>query len=252
VTDIARIVEKFTMQLDGPPPGRDAWFLDYVLRSPKQAGRHLTAGWLALESVKSFDDNMGFVQEFFGGMGAQALMVQDLFHPTVHVVQEYSWDAVKHLERVLPYPHGVDVKHADAYNPDESDWHIVEPDLQPDLVVLDFGDLTVWKTREGERHRGLLDRVFARDPKAVVLTDIACRYLHLHRSRYETLLGEGTCETYVGYLYALCSRLEALYGYRLHRGWYDRWSTVMALVPDTHGECSLYETPDSPVGIEIF
>ena len=244
MTTIAHIVEQFTMQLEGPPPGRDAWFLDYVLRSPKQAGRHLTAGWLALHSVLTVYKarDIDTVWEPFGGMGAQALMVQELFAPDTHVVGEYNEDAVAHLERVLPSK--VHVGLGDAYTQTPV----------ADLVVLDFGDLTVWKTRDGQAHRGLLDRTFSQDPKAVVFTDIACRYLHLHRERYESLLGPGTCESYPRYLQGLLARLEALYGYKLVRGYHDRWSTVMALVPDDVDAPRplLCETPANPVGLELL
>jgi hypothetical protein len=245
VTTIARIVEKFTMQIEAPPPGRDAWFLDYVLRSPKEAGKHLTAGWMALNSLKEVytgADDIKTCWEAFGGMGAQALMVGRLFNLHLHVVNEYSMDAVEHLQSVLPQ--GTLVTHGDSY---------ANPNPGADLVVLDFGDLTAWKTRDGERHRLLLDQVFAHDPKAVVFTDIACRYLHLHRERYEGLLGPSTCGRYETYLAALLARLQALYGYRLHRGYHDRWSTVMALVPeDTEGRGLLFPTPDSPVGLELL
>ena len=245
----AKIVERFTMDLGETPPERDSWFLDYVLRSPKHAGVHLTAGWLALNSLKEVyrgADDIKTCREYFGGMGAQALMVQQLFNLDYHAVLEYSEDAVEHLLRVMPS--GVAVKWADSYAPKETQ--------EADLVMLDFGDLTAWKTRDGEPHRELLDRVFGLEPKAVVFTDIACRYLHLHRERYETLLGAGTCVSYERYLGALLARIEVLYGYRLVRGFYDRWSTVMALVPvgvewDDRIKMNMIPTPESPIGIQL-
>jgi hypothetical protein len=240
-----RIVERFTMTVDAPPPGRDAWFLDYVLRSPQSAGRHLTAGWLALNRVQELYPDVASAEEWFGGMGAQGLMVQDLFpiRPGAHYVGEFDRDAVRHLHRVMP--DGVNVGFRDAYVP--------APAPRVDLHVLDFGDLTAWKTREGERHHDLLDRVFAAHPRAVVLTDIACRYLHLHRERYETLLGPGTCGSYEDYLYALADRIEGLWDYSLADGWMDRWSTVMVLVPKSENVLGIFQpTPDSPVGLEVF
>lgn len=248
MTDILRIVEQFTMTVEGPPPGRDSWFLDYVLRSPKQAGKHLTAGWMALCSVlevyQSFQE-FESCREYFGGMGAQALMVQELFAPALHTVMDYSPEAVRHMRRVLP--EHVAVARADAYLPETA--------RVADLVMLDFGDLTAWRTRDGEQHRLLLDRVFAREPKAVVFTDVACRYLHLHRERYESLLGPGTCGSYETYLAALLARLNALYGYSLVGGFQDRWSTVMALVPDELADglnVEVVPTPDRPVGLELL
>lgn len=242
----AKIVERFEMDLGDTPPARDSWFLDYVLRSPRQAGVHLTAGWLALNSLKEVyreADDISFCWEAFGGMGAQALMVRRLFNLDMHVVNEYSEEAVVHLERVLGNTDAM-VTHSDSY---------ANPNVGADLVVLDFGDLTAWKTREGQPHRVLLDQVFAHQPKAVVFTDIACRYLHLHRERYEGLLGAGRCADYEMYLAALLDRLEALYGYRLVEGYWDRWSTVMALVPaDLSPVGYLRSTPASPLGLEIL
>lgn len=248
MTIIAHIVEKFVMEIEEPEEGHDEWFLDWVLRSPKNAGRHLTAGWLGLNSLKEVyrGDEIKSCREYFGGMGAQALFADRLFNltPGLHDVIEFSHDAVAHLERALP--RGAHAWWGDSYDPRKS---------QPtDLAILDFGDLTAWKTREGEKHRELLDRVFALEPKAVLLTDIACRYLHLHRERYETLLGAGTCGSYEDYLNAFQRRLQRLYSYTPVVTHYDRWSAVMALVPEgPHDPVGkLVPTPESPVGLEIL
>lgn len=245
---IAHIVEKFAMDLGDTPPERDSWFLDYVLRSPRQAGIHLTAGWLCLQSLQREMGADAFLtcREYFGGMGAQALMVEHLFAPALrdHYVQEWSQEAVDHLGTVKPGR--LVVSRKDAYDPRSS--------APADLVMLDFGDLTAWKTRDGEPHRELLDRVFLMEPKAVVFTDIACRYLHLHRERYEGLLGAGTCGSYETYLNALLARLHSLYGYVLLDGYWDRWSTVMALVPAevARNRKAITPTPESPVGLDLL
>jgi hypothetical protein len=245
VTAIARIVERFTMHLDDKP--EDKWFLDYVLRSPRQAGVHLTAGWLAMNSLLEIyeKDDIRSCDEWFGGMGAQAVMVEDLFGLEKHVVGEYSLDAVRHLRSVLPEK--VEVWHRDAY--DESSFSIAQADLQ----ILDYGDLTIWKLRPGEPRRKLLEYVTGLIPKAILMTDIACRYLHLHRERYETMLGEGSCGDYATYLAALDDFVSQEFGYHVHRAFYDRWSTVMALVPNGIGAEGVFvPTPHDPVGLEIF
>ena len=240
---IARVLERYTIELDQPEDKRDEWFMDWVLRSPKEAGRHLTAGWLAYGSISDLD--ISTVHECFGGMGAQSLMIQELFAPQSHTVGEFSLDAVDHLKKLLA-PVGVTALKLDAYN--------VAALPKVDLYGLDFGDLTAWKTRDGQPHRLLLDAVFANNPKAVVFTDIACRYLHLHRERYESLLGPDTCSSYGTYLRALLARLEVLYGYSLVAGCWDRWSTVMALVPTelAPGRGSLQENPGVPHGLELL
>lgn len=252
MTVIARICEQWTMELQSPGEGED-WFADWVLRSPKEAGIHLTAGLYAVNALRQLykPDQIQTVREYFGGMGAQALMIEEVFGPfdtNTHTVLEYSEQAVEHLHRSLRNEHDAAIAtpvHADSYDPSSC--------VPADLVALDFGDLTVWKTRDGERHRRLLNRVFAHKPKAVLLTDIACRYLHLHRERYETLLGPGTCQSYETYLEALVGRIEELYGYTLLAGFSHRWSTVMALVPEILVERGDFmETPFEPVGIELF
>lgn len=242
---ILRILERYTMEVDGPTPERDSWFLDWLLRSPKHVGGHLTRSYHAFKSLREVyePEEIQTAMEYFAGVGAHALVIEDLFAPDVHVVQDYSEDSASHLRRVLPP--NVEVRQADSYAP--------ESFMTADLVAFDCGDMTVWQTREGLPLRGVLDRIFGAEPKAVVLTDIAAPYLHLHRERYETLLGPGTCASYPTYVEALCARFEALYGYRLHRGYWDRWSTVMAFVPDTMiASNTIMPTPDSPVGLEIF
>jgi hypothetical protein len=244
---IARICERWTMSLEPPLDGSEEWFLNWVLRSPREAGKHLTAGWLAYASLLSVygPEDIVAAHEAFGGMGAQSLMIQELFQPVVHTVGEWSHAGVDHLERVLPA--NIDVERWDAYTD--------PPPPERDLIGLDFGDLTAWRTKGGDTHRKLLDQVFENGPKAVVFTDIACRYLHLHRARYESLLGAATCGSYPEYLRALLARFEVLYGYTLVRGYYDRWSTVMALVPDGYKDSvpgELIPTPTTPVGLEVF
>ena len=243
MTTIARVIERYTIPLEQPADNHEEWFMDWVLRSPKEAGRHLTAGWLAYGSLQGIP--ISSAHECFGGMGAQSLMIEDLFSPQIHTIGEYSLDAVDHLARLLEPMPGVLVSQLDAY---------VDELPVAELYGLDFGDLTAWKTRDDQPHRKLLDRVFANEPKAVVFTDIACRYLHLHVDRYESLLGPGTCSSYGTYLRAFLARLEVLYGYSLLAGYWDRWSTVMALVPSelVTGRGSLQEIPEHPVGLELL
>lgn len=232
------ICEQWTQEVSEPT---EKWFLDYVLRSPKNAGIHLTAGWCAYSSLQPA--SFSSVVEYFGGMGSQTMMIESMFMPDLHRVLDNSAEAVSHIKRQRG--HRAYVVQADSYDPR---WG-----APADLVGLDFGDLTAWRTRTGEKHRALLDRVFAGEPRGVVITDVACRYLHLQRSRYETLLGQGTCETYEGYLDALSARLSALYGYTMVGGFYHRWSTVMAFAPAGWGvhSAGFIPTPASPVGLTV-
>lgn len=232
------ICETWT-QYASPPTGEQPWWLDWVVPAPKDAGLHLTAGYHAYQDLKAWVPEADTAVEYFGGIGGQSHMINWLWSPRSHVVMDYSADAVAHIAVNVPR---VVALQADSYDPRNT--------AVGDIVGLDFGDLTAWKTREGEKHRDLLDRVFLGEPKGVVLTDIACRYLHLHRERYETLLGPDTCGSYTQYLEALADRLEELYGYTMVGGYWHRWSTVMALVPGgTRG--AFVPTPASPLGMEI-
>lgn len=243
MTHIARICERWTMQI-GEQTDPES-FLKWALKKPTAVSGHLTRLWHALDSVGDAYPNREIktVVEYFGGMGASALMVEEMFAPSQHWVMDYSEEAVRHLERTMPKD--IEVFQADAYRSSSF--------RKADLVVFDCGDLTAWKTRDGERPREALDRIFSHEPKAILITDIAAPYLHLQRERYETLLGAGTCESYDTYLLAFLLRLEALYGYTVVRGYYDRWSAVMALVPTRKNlPRELMETPNSPVGLELF
>lgn len=243
MTGIASICERWAMPLEPPTKG-DRWFLDWALESPQGVSGHLSSSWHAYLSLLDLyqPEEINSAREYFGGIGAHALMIQELFAPADHVVMDFSRHSVEHLQQVLPALH---VRQGDAYDPRST--------FSADLVGLDFGDLTVWKIREGNDRRRLLDRVFKLKPKAVVLTDIAGPRLHLQRERYETLLGPGTCASYPCYLIALATLLEEIYGYRLHAGFYHRWSTVMALVPEAKTERGQFQpTPEDPIGLEIL
>jgi hypothetical protein len=220
VTTTITVCDLWDIEL--PEQGATQWFLDWYLRSPGEVHKHLWAGWAAYQSIADLE--IASATEYFGGIGAQSRMIQQLWAPERHYVFDYSKEAAEHLRASLPPP--IAAWQADSYDP----WSF----RRAGLVGLDFGDLTVWRTREGEKHRALLDRVFASEPKAVVFTDIAGPRLHLQRARYETLLGAGSCESYETYLSALLDRLEALYGYVCAGGAWHRWSAVMALT--TAGE----------------
>lgn len=200
-------------------PSDQPWFFDWYRKSPQEVIKHLQAGWIAYQSIREIEINSA--TEYFGGIGAQSMMIRKLWNPPRHYVFDFNPQAAEHLRNLLPPP--VAAWKANSYD--------IATFRRAELVGLDFGDLTCWKTREGEPHRGLLDRVFASQPKAVVLTDIAGPRLHLHRERYETLLGKGTCTTYESYLRAFLERLNALYGYSPAGGAWHRWSAVVAMTP---------------------
>lgn len=230
------VCEKWTIPL--PERSGDEWFLDWVLKAPHQ--RSTPAGWAAYQSLALVEPEMDYAWEYFGGVGAQSMMIRELWAPDIHIAMDYTPESADHL-RTLP---GVTAIQGDSYDPKWSS-------AGNDLVSLDFGDFTIWKHRDGEKHRDLIDRVFSGEPKGVVMTDVASRYLHLHRTRYETLLGAGTCDTYPHYLEALADRFWKLYGYKMVGGfWHGRFSSVMAFARNGK-RVSFEAAPESPVGLKV-
>jgi len=218
----ARICDRWDMELPESTT-ENKWWFDWAIAAPKHAGDHLTCSLRTFEAIAAcYDrDEIDSIWEPFGGIGAHALMLEELFDPMVHRVADYASEAVEHMKRVLP---PILVEQADAYDG--------QPIGRYDLFALDFGDLTVFKAQPGTPRGKLLDQVFGLQPKAVTITDIAARYLHLQKRSYEPLLGEGCCDSYEEYLERFSRLLEDRYGYVLLEGNYTRWSTVMAFVPE--------------------
>jgi hypothetical protein len=237
---MAKILERWYMELL-PDPSGEAWYQDWAIKSPAGISRSITAGWHAYSALAHVGLTFQSAGEYFAGIGAQTLIIDNLFHPATHRIQDYSAGAVAHLERVAPV--GVHVRQADSYDPENG--------LDCDLVGLDFGDMTVWKTRPGEAHRALLDQVFSLEPRAVVLTDVAGPRLHLHKTRYDTLLGAGACDTYQGYLEALAVRFQAMYGYTLLAGFYHKAAAKLAFVPGYGSSGPIALVPVNPIGLEV-
>lgn len=211
-------------EMELPQKSDEPWFLDWVLRSPAQAGKHLACGFRAFESLLDIykASDLQSAWEPFGGIGAQALMAEyhfDVKHD--HLVADYNLQAVEHLRRVLPIH--INVEQADAYS---------QVPYNSDLVSLDFGDLTAWKAQADKPHGDLLSSTFAMGPRAVLVTDIAARYLHLQKKSYEPILGKGSCDSYESYLAAFAHHLQDRYGYAMHEAHYTHWSAVISFVPE--------------------
>lgn len=239
----ARILERWDMEFKEPSPGDEPWWLGWAIRSPKEASSHITSAWHAYSSLVPLNLPITSAVEYFGGTGAHSLIISDLFNPAVQFAQDYSHQAAEHLRRELSQiTFG---RQADSYDPNNGT-------VNGDLVGLDFGDLTAFRTRHGEKQRALIDQVFNSRPHAVVITDIACRYMHLHRVRYEAVLGPGKCQNYETYLYALAAHLSAISGlrYNLVSGYWTRWSAVLAFAYNHQGDPRIYPTPKGPRGLE--
>lgn len=240
------MLEQWTVSV---PEDERGWFVDWVLREPAQVSRHLTAGMYAYTAVSMVygPGELRTVREYFGGLGAQSLVIQQLFRPQDHDVLDHSPGAVSYLKELFAGRHGVRIHQADSYGPGAH--------RPADLVGLDFGNLTAHRLRPGQKQRMLLDRVMAWEPRAVVVTDIAGPRLHLHRERYGEVLATrpDRLTDYPRYLNALSDWFRAHYGYVVAQGFYHRWSAVLALVPGHRLARPGYirPVPVHPVGLEV-
>lgn len=237
------VAEQWEMALPDPDPD-NPWYLDWTLKSMPSISRSVTTGWHAYRSLVGLQLPIYSAREYFGGIGAQTLIIRDMFTTIAdHTVMDYAPGSAAHLRKVLP--DSVHVRQGDAYDRSTT--------FPADLVALDFGDMTVKKTDAGQPHRALMDRVFHLNPRAVVVTDVAASRLHLHRKLYEGLLGDGACESYETYLRALMVRFQVLYGYVVVAGFYHRGAAKLALVPDDVLDMPgpISPTPESPVGLKL-
>lgn len=238
------ICEQWELNLANPAEDDFKWSYVNYLTKNKAASQHFTNTYhlykILLEHYQPSD--IRSITEYFGGVGAESIIAHNLVNPYEHTVIEFGEHAAKHLANELPRP--IEVIHADAFAP--------ESHVPADLVSLDWDNGTVWRTREGEPHRGLLDRVFADKPRAVLMSDQAARYRHLNVERYESLLGKGTCCNYPSYIVAYAQRIEELYGYRLRAAYYRSVSSKMLFLPrNMVDKVTVQPVEASPVGMSL-
>lgn len=188
---------------------------------------HVTNSWLAMSSLLSCygPEDINSSMEVLPRDDTQALMVEELFDPLVHVVPEI-----------------VEPTRADPYPPP------YRPLPKANLVLLDWLNFTAAQihTTDGFR-RTLLDAIFRTRPKAVVLSEGFGPDLFIPRNvaAYERWFHPGAVRTYPSYLTALTGLLQDLYGYRLCRGYWSHDAfAVLALVPaDLAVPGTLHKTP---------
>lgn len=235
-----RICEKW--DLPTPVAKHNEWFADWALRKPNEVSRHITMGYHALQEVRSLD--IQSVYEPFGGIGAQALIIEDMWPTARHYIRDNSWSAVSYLaENLIPRP-GLVVMHGSSYDP----INFVKADLQ----VADVGDLTASRWTQ-KPYEAFLEHTFSSGAKAVILTDIAGRLLHLHKSTYSRLLGQ-EITNYNEYLYAQGSLVEDRFGYTAIKSFFHHWSSITVFVPfdEATGVHTLVPCPPGPRGLEIL
>lgn len=233
-----RILEEHDVEIPDDPKG---WFADWVLRRPEVSSRHITQSYQVLRALKDSKEMPAeiTVNEYFGGLGCQALAVQELFSITRHQIAENNAQAWAHLFDSIPGNPLVLLR--DSYK---------DP-LGPtaNLELCDFGDLTAWKMEHNKPYSDLCDHIFAGSPGAVVLTDIAGDRLHLQAQRYATLLGP--FEGYEEYLQQLARYVATRWGYFARYTAWQKWSSVTWYSP-LPGSHVIMPAQNHPRGIEIL
>ena len=233
-----RILEEYETDIPDDPKG---WFADWVLRYPEASSRHITQSYQVLRVLRDSRElpEQIEVNEYFGGLGCQALAVQELFAVKQHRIAENNSQAWAHLFDTIPGNPLVLLR--DSYK---------DP-LGPtaNLELADFGDLTVWKMEHNKPYSDLCDHIFGGAPGAVVLTDIAGERLHLQAQRYSGLLGP--FEGYEEYLQLLGQYVASRWGYSPRYTAWQRWSSVTWYSP-LPGPHTVTPVLNHPRGIEVI
>jgi len=235
-----RICEKW--DLPTPVAKHNEWFADWALRKPNEVSRHITMGYHALHEVHSLGLEIDSVYEPFGGIGAQALIIEDMWPTARHYIRDNSWSAVSYLAENLPRRGGLVVMGGSSYDPRNF--------VRADLQVADVGDLTAVKWTQ-KPVDAWLKHTFSSGAKAVILTDIAGRLLHLHRKTYSKALGK-PIRWYSDYLLATGEYVKDRFGYTATKSFYHHWSSITVFTPESPDPHQIISCPTEPQGLEIL
>lgn len=152
------------------------------------------------------------VVEYFGGVGIFSTIIQQVLAPSRHLVFELDGDCVTQL-RTIP---GLVVSQGDA--------HETMGSVNGELVICDFPLCTLRTITEWP-----LDRIAARHPRYIVVSDTSLRRLGLHRELYTKLSGEPVV-TPADYVKVYSKFMWEHYGYSVSRVAHHAYSYFL-LVP---------------------
>lgn len=239
-----RICERFSLAVPSDL-STSGWFLEWVVREPQRMSYHLSEGYAAISSISSLKVNR--VLECFGGIGAQAQMVQDTFHPDQHVILENSKPALAFLASRFKAVDGIKVKEMDAFSPEVP---TLLPGLNPDLIVWDCGDFTAAKFSGA--HGFSLYQFFRMRPKALVLTDICGVKALTPAHRVGQGLRLGPYRTQEEYLTALSRLMFEEFGYAARSIFYSPFTAVLPFEPlPKFVEPALVKNENNPKGLIV-
>lgn len=219
----ALICEKWNIVLDDQ--GKSGFF-QYM--EPNEISRRSAAMEWLLEDLPHAIK----VVEYFGGVGVQSVIIQGLLKPKTHHIFELDEDCIRQLKMLYDGNPFITVALGDAKE--------TMGTIEADLVMLDYHNMTAKHLEEWETQ---LTAVFAKKPRWVELTDIAARYLHLHRPLYSSILGAEVTDIQ-SYIRGISCYLWRKYGYSISKAAYKATSCYMLLDSDENLEPEFLNVKD--------
>lgn len=241
-----QIVEQFEIEVPEQDPDEPLWYASWAIEQSGKMNKPVQSSWAMLRSLADFYDNgqIGSVVEYCGGIGAQSLMIQELFEPRRHEIMDWSEQATNHIRSIMPKNRNIIVRTADAYDPDTFQ--------KANFQVLDIGDLKSYNLKPGTPQRGAFDRIFESQPLAVAIAEVSGIRLGLHRRLHEEFLGK-PCPDYRTYLGHFFDFVEEVWGYAPVEIFHNGQFAKAALVPAYFSpERKFSSIPDSPMGLRVL
>lgn len=155
------------------------------------------------------------VAEFFGGIGLQTVIIQNILKPDMHWVSDYDKDCYEQLVMNFSGKPGVYVHKADAKD--------VMKSIDANIIILDFPNMTAKHYKDWEEPLGVL---FSKRPSIVEITDVGNRYLHLHRNLYSDIL-DYRVDTIEDYILGISRYLLKRFGYQVFQAAYKSGTSYM-------------------------
>jgi len=158
------------------------------------------------------------VVEFFGGVGLQSTIIQELLQPIDHTIIENDGNCIRHLND--NFRGRATILQANAFD------YIGA--LPGDIFSLDWNS---WTVLHQDKLKSVFELLLKYDPLAIIWFDTAKSYFHLNRSKYSKLLGM-ELSTIRDYSEALFSFFERKYNYGFSKVAYFSKGTHFLLVPN--------------------
>lgn len=178
----------------------------------------VAAKCLATDWLLSVLRRGGSVREYFGGAGVVSAIIRGALAPAQHVASDRDSRCVAQLRGLLGEENAWEEDAREA---------LILTERPVDLAVLDFPNFTALH-EGGTRWGAGLAALFRTQPGAVVVTDTARSYLHVHKKTYEEFLKAPIAEA-SDYTRAFSNYLLVKYGYAIQRAAYRGRNTAYYL-----------------------